>query len=125
MKILIRLLSFIIILFLTFVLIQNVDFAVNVQILDKQFEQIRLPLILVIAVGAGFIIGAILMSLIALQYKAETHKANKRIKGLMSELDSLRNLSIDDVSIEDLDIDHIRPVQIPIIEKSPKKDETE
>ena len=117
MKILIRITSFLILTFVAIILFQNVDYSSNIQILDKFYPNIKLPIILIITSAIGFLSGAFIISLIALQYRTEVYKSNKRIKGLMTELDSLRNLSIEDISLDDLNIDDIKPVQIPLIEK--------
>jgi len=95
------------------------DYATNIQVLDKFYPNVKLPIVLLVTTCIGFLTGAFVIALIALQYRTEVYKANKRIKGLMQELDSLRNLSIEDISIDDLNIDDIKPVQIPIIEKPP------
>jgi uncharacterized integral membrane protein len=117
MKIILRFSSFLVFLLIAVILVQNLDFSVDLNFLDKSYTNIRLPLVLLLSGGIGILIGAFIMSLVALQYKAETHNANKKVKGLLRELDSLRNLSIEDISIDDLNIDEIKPVQLPIIEK--------
>ena len=124
MKIMFRIFTIIIVFLVIWVMIQNLDYSVDFNFFDKQYVDLRLPLIILASLIIGFIFGTFLIALVALQYKAEIVKVNKKNKSLMNELDSLRNLSIEDIALDDLNIDQVQPVQIPIVERSkPKTDE--
>ena len=118
MKIIFRIFTVIITVLIIWVLIQNIDYRVSVEIFSHSYESARLPLIILFAMCIGFILGALVIAMVALQYKADMLKIKKKNQQLISELDSLRNLSIDEISLDDLNIDEINPVQIPLVEKS-------
>ena len=125
MKIIFRIFTIIIVFLVTWVMIQNLDYSVDFYFFDKQYTDLRLPLVILGSLVIGFIFGTFLIALVALQYKAEIVKVNKKNKSLMNELYSLRNLSIEDITLEDLNIDEVQPVQIPIVDKSKTKPDEE
>jgi hypothetical protein len=88
---------------------------VDVNFFDRSFTDVKLALVILFSVVAGLVMGLLLMSIIALKYKAEYIKEMKKQKLLMKELDSLRNLSIDEISLDesdDLADDHTIGIQI-------------
>lgn len=124
MKILLRLISIVFIVSVLWVLIQNIDYSVDITVFEQNFTNVRLPLVLLVAFGVGLIMGALLLALIALQYKAELMKQRKREKKLMQELDSLRNLSIDDISIDELDSEQGKTIDLPLLDKDLNQEES-
>ncbi len=115
MKIFSRLVALICLILLAWVLIQNIDFMVDVNFFDRSYTDVKLALVILFSVAAGLIMGLLLMAIIALKYKAEYIKEMKKQKLLMKELDSLRNLSIDEISLDesdDLADDHTIGIQI-------------
>lgn len=117
MRVVLRIVSMVAVILITWVLIQNVDYVVDVDIFDQSYKQVKLPLVLLLSFSAGLLLGSLIMSLIALQYKAEMMKQRKREKQLMDELDSLRNLSIDDITLDEINDDMEKGVQLPIVDK--------
>ncbi len=120
MKIIFRLVSVICFLLIIWVLIQNIDFMVDVNVFDQSYTDVKLPLVLLISFSVGLIVGSMLIALIALQYKAEYIKEKKKQKLLLKELDSLRNLSIDEIALDDLEDEEETAPNLPIIERDIK-----
>lgn len=120
MKIVFRLVLALVIIAVVWVLFQNVNYTVDVELFSNTYYDAPLPMIILSAFTIGLIFGALLISLIALRYKADLIKNNRKISSLMNELDSLRNLSIDEVSVDEVEEDVIKAVQIPLVDKSKK-----
>ena len=101
MKIIENLLKILLVLLLLFVLIQNSDQRVNLQIFTLFYSQINLAIVLLITLGLGAILGAILLSFSIIQARSELRISQKKNKQLTRELENLRNISIDEIPEED------------------------
>jgi uncharacterized membrane protein YciS (DUF1049 family) len=101
MKIIENLLKILLVLLLLFVLIQNSDQRVNLQIFTLFYSQINLAIVLLITLGLGAVLGAILLSFSIIQARSELRIAQKKNKQLTRELENLRNISIDEIPEED------------------------
>jgi uncharacterized membrane protein YciS (DUF1049 family) len=117
MKIVFRLVLALVIIAVTWVLFQNVNYTVDAELFSNTYYDAPLPIVILSAFTIGLVVGALLISLIALRYKADLIKNNRKINALMNELDSLRNLSIDEVAVDEVEEDEIKAVQIPIFDK--------
>lgn len=105
MKIIFRLIMVVSLVLVLWVLVQNIEYVVDVHFFDQSYTDVKLPFVLLVAFGAGITLGSLLMALLALQYKAEFIKERKKQKMLMKELDSLRNLSLDEIGLDEKDND--------------------
>lgn len=101
MKIIFRLFSLFIISSILWLLLQNFSYIVSVDFFDKHFDNVHLSFIILAALIIGLIIGALLLGLVALQYKSDLSAEKKRSRLLSKELDALRNLSIDEISLDE------------------------
>lgn len=100
MKIIENLLKILLVLLLLFVLVQNSDQRVNLQIFTLFYSEINLAIVLLITLGLGAILGAILLSFSIIQARSELRIAVKKNKQLTRELENLRNISIDEIPEE-------------------------
>jgi uncharacterized integral membrane protein len=101
MKIIENLIKILLVLLLLFVLIQNSDQRVNLQIFTLFYSQINLAIILLITLGLGAVLGAILLSFSVIQARSDLRIALRKNKQLTRELENLRNISIDEIPEED------------------------
>jgi uncharacterized integral membrane protein len=100
MKIIENLIKILLVLLLLFVLVQNSDQRVNLQIFTLFFSKINLAIVLLITLGMGAILGAILLSFSVIQARSELRISLKKNKQLTRELENLRNISIDEIPEE-------------------------
>ena len=101
MKIIENLIKILLVLLLLFVLIQNSDQRVNLQIFTLFYSQINLAIVLLITLGLGAVLGAILLSFSVIQSRSDLRIALRKNKQLTRELENLRNISIDEIPEED------------------------
>ena len=104
MKIIENLIKILVVLLLLFVLIQNSDQRVDLQIFTLFYPQINLAIVLLITLGLGAILGAVLLSFSIIQARADLRTLQRKNKQLTRELENLRNISIDEIP-EDQSID--------------------
>ena len=115
MRILVRIISVLLLILIAVVLIQNVNYQSPFEFFDRHYPNVQIPLLLLISCGIGFLFGALILSLLALQYKADTLQVKKKLKGIQDELDSLRNLSIDDITLDEEPLLHNDvSIQVPL-----------
>ncbi len=104
MKVLKNIIKIIVLVLFLFVLIQNSDQRVTLEIFTYEFSDINLALILLITLGLGAVLGALMLSFALIQHRSEIRSLQKKNKQLTKELENLRNISIDEIpddSIQD------------------------
>ncbi len=97
MKILGNLIKILLGVLLVYVLIQNADQIIDLELFTLYYPQIHLSIVLLITLGIGIVIGAIMMSFSILQSRSDLRELQKRNKQLTKELENLRNISVDEI----------------------------
>ena len=75
----------------------NLDQFVNIQLFQQTYENVNLIVVIFITFFIGMITGAIVLSSYVLNSRAEIRALKRERAKLLSELDGLRNLSIDEI----------------------------
>jgi uncharacterized integral membrane protein len=101
MKILGNLLKILIVVLLVYVLIQNAEQKVNLQLFTLFYPDIHLSIVLLLTLAIGAIFGAVLMSVSIIHLRGEIRDLQRRNKQLNRELENLRNISVDEIPEED------------------------
>ncbi|MBN2364627.1 MAG: LapA family protein [Calditrichaeota bacterium] len=97
MKIIENLIKILIVLLLLFVLIQNSSQKIDLQLFTLYYPNINLAIILLITLGIGAVLGALMLSLNLIQSRSEIRNLQKKNKQLTKELENLRNISIEEI----------------------------
>ncbi|MEJ2635984.1 MAG: LapA family protein [Calditrichia bacterium] len=97
MKILGNLIKILLGVLLVYVLIQNADQIIDLELFTLYYPQIHLSIVLLITLGIGIVIGAIMVSFSILQSRSDIRELQKRNKQLTKELENLRNISVDEI----------------------------
>lgn len=97
MKVLGNLLKILLLLLLFYILIQNGKQTVDFQLFTLQYISVPLAIILLLALGIGAILGVLLMSMSFINSRSEIRGLKRDNRRLTKELESLRNISIDDI----------------------------
>ena len=100
MKIFENLVKILVVILLLFVLIQNADQRINLKLFTLFYPEIHVSIVLLITLGIGAILGALLLSVSVMQMKSEMRVLNRKNKQLTSELESLRNISVEEIPDE-------------------------
>lgn len=80
---------------LLLVLMRNTD-PVAVDLLIRKFESVPVAVVIVVTVGAGIFIGYALALSVIMASKAETRALRTEHKKLSNEINSLRNIAIEE-----------------------------
>jgi len=100
MKIIENVLKIIVFLLLLFILIQNSGQRVDLYLFTLSYNEINLALVLLITLGFGTVIGALLLSFSLMHSHNEIREMQKKNRQLTKELENLRNISIDEIPDE-------------------------
>jgi uncharacterized integral membrane protein len=100
MKIIENVLKIIVVLLLLFVLIQNSGQRINLFLFTMSYDEINLAIVLLITLGFGAILGALLLSFSLIHTHNEVRQLQKKNRQLTKELENLRNISIDEIPDE-------------------------
>lgn len=100
MKIIENVLKIIVFLLLLFILIQNSGQRVDLYLFTLSYNEINLALVLLITLGFGTVIGALLLSFSLMHSHSEMREMQKKNRQLTKELENLRNISIDEIPDE-------------------------
>ena len=100
MKIIENIIKILLVLLLLFVLIQNSGQRVDLQIFTLFYPDINLSIVLLVTLGLGAILGAVLLSFNIIQVRSENRQLQKKNNQLTKELENLRNISIDEIPEE-------------------------
>ncbi len=77
------------------------DARVDVNLIYRGFEQVPVSIILLSALGLGVMIGYLLSLINILKIKSNLRKADNRNRILTDELNSLRNIAVDEETISE------------------------
>ena len=102
MKILENLAKILLVLLLLFILVQNADQKIDLKLFTLHYPDIHLAIVLLITLGIGAILGAVLLSISLLQLRSEIRLLNRKNRQLTKELENLRNISVDEIPDEGL-----------------------
>ena len=103
MKILGNLIKILLFLLLLFVLVQNAEEKIDLQIFKLYWEQIHVSIVLLITLGIGAISGATLISFSILHLRSDLRSLQRKNKQLNRELENLRNISVDEIPVDEID----------------------
>ncbi len=102
MKILVNLIKILVVVLLVFVLIQNADQKVDIKIFTLYYANIHLAIVLLLTLGIGAILGALMMGFSVLSAHAQVRELKRKNNQINKELDNLRNISIDEIPEQDI-----------------------
>ncbi len=91
----------------------NLDQYVSIQLFQKTYHDVNLIVVIFITFFIGTIVGAVLLSSYVLNSRAEIRTLKRERSKLLTELDGLGNLSIDEIPEADTTI---TPKQKPDID---------
>ena len=89
------LLGIVVLLGLLLVLMKNTD-PVTVDLLVRKFENVPVAFVILVTVGVGIFIGYALALSVIMTSKAETRLLRNENKKLSDEINSLRNIAVDE-----------------------------
>ena len=89
------LLGIVVLLGLLLVLMKNTD-PVTVDLLARKFENVPVAFVILVTVGVGIFIGYALALSVIMTSKAETRLLRNENKKLSDEINSLRNIAVDE-----------------------------
>jgi len=82
------------------ILSQNSGQYVNIKILSRMYSQIDLLNVILITLTIGTVLGGVFIAFMVIQSRAEVKKLKSKNRQLLKELESLRNMSIDEIPDE-------------------------
>ena len=96
------LLSIVILLGILMILLKNTE-PVAIDLLVRQFENVPIAVVILITVGVGIFIGYALALSVIMTSKAEARLLRNENKKVSDEINSLRNIAVDEKVYEDDD----------------------
>ena len=96
------LLTIVVLLGLLMVLVKNTE-PVAIDLLVRQFENVPVAVVILITVGVGIFIGYALALSVIMTSKAEARLLRNENKKVLDEINSLRNIAVDEKVYEDDD----------------------
>ena len=96
------LLSIVVLLGLLMVLMKNTE-PVAIDLLVRQFENVPVAVVILITIGVGIFIGYALALSVIMTSKAEARLLRNENKKVLDEINSLRNIAVDEEMYEDDD----------------------
>ena len=102
MKIIGNLVKILLVVLLLYVLVQNAEQRIDLQLFTLYYPQIHLSIILLLTLAIGAILGAVLVSMSLINSRSEIRDLQRNNKQLTQELENLRNISIDEITDEDI-----------------------
>lgn len=102
MKIILNLIKILLVILVMFILTQNADQNVSVSFLTLEYPNINLVIVIIISLAIGAVFGATFMAFSAIQAKAEVSRIKKSNKALTSEIERLRNVTIEEIPPQSL-----------------------
>ena len=94
------LLSIVVLLGLLMVLMKNTE-PVAIDLLVRQFENVPVAVVILITIGVGIFIGYALALSVIMTSKAEARLLRNENKKVVNEINSLRNIAVDEEMYED------------------------
>ena len=96
------LLSIVVLLGILMILLKNTE-PVAIDLLVRQFENVPIAVVILITVGGGIFIGYALALSVIMTSKAEARLLRNENKKVSDEINSLRNIAVDEGVYEDDD----------------------
>ena len=96
------LLSIVVLLGILMILLKNTE-PVAIDLLVRQFENVPIAVVILITVGVGIFIGYALALSVIMTSKAEARILRNENKKVSDEINSLRNIAVDEEVYEDDD----------------------
>ena len=97
--------SIVVLLGLLMVLMKNTE-PVAIDLLVRQFENVPVAVVILITIGVGIFIGYALALSVIMTSKAEARLLRNENKKVSDEINSIRNIAVDEEVYEDDDEDH-------------------
>ena len=94
--------SIVVLLGLLMVLMKNTE-PVAIDLLVRQFENVPVAVVILITIGVGIFIGYALALSVIMTSKAEARLLRNENKKVLNEINSLRNIAVDEEMYEDDD----------------------
>ncbi len=101
MKIALNLIKIFVFILALYILTQNSSQFVDIKLLNNTYTGVNLLIVILVTLTVGAMLGAIFMALSAIQSRAELKSLRNKNRQLLSELESLRNISIDEIPEEE------------------------
>lgn len=83
------------------VLTQNSGQYVNITLLNRTYENVDLLFVIIITLTIGTVLGGVFMAFLVIQERAERNKLKQKNRQLLQELESLRNVAIEEIPDEE------------------------
>ena len=80
----------------------NLDQYVTVRVFNAVYENVNLVTVIFLSVLSGIVIGALMVAAQVIKAKADVISIKKQNKSLVRELESLRNISIDEIPEQEI-----------------------
>lgn len=100
MKIALNLIKIFVFIVALYILTQNSSQFVDIKLLNNTYTGINLLIVILISLTVGAMLGAIFMAFSMIQSRAELKSLRHKNRQLLNELESLRNISIDEIPDE-------------------------
>ncbi len=100
MKIIEYLAIILVIFLLLWILVQNADQTVYLEVFKGDYPDFQVSTLMLINLGIGAILGVLLLSVSFMKMKSEMRLLIKKNKQLMKELENLRNISVEEIPDE-------------------------
>jgi uncharacterized integral membrane protein len=97
MKILLNLIKIFIFMLALFILASNSTQYVTINLLNHTIPQVSLMAVILVSLTIGAVTGVIFMAFSVIQYQSEIKRLRNQNKQLKTELENLRNVSIDEI----------------------------
>jgi uncharacterized integral membrane protein len=102
MKIFLNFLKILIFILTLYLLSQNSREFVSISLFRNTYPNVSLMTVIIITLTVGAVIGGIFMAFSAIQQQSEIRQLRQRNRQLLTELESLRNVSIDEIPDDDI-----------------------
>ncbi len=79
------------------ILSQNSGQYVNIKILSRMYSRVDLLNVILVTLTIGTVLGGVFIAFMVIQSRAEVKKLKSKNRQLLKELESLRNMSIDEI----------------------------
>ena len=97
MKIILNFLKIFIFIIALYILASNSSQYVTLNLLNQTIPQVSLLAVILVSVTIGAVIGAIYMAFSVIQHQSDIRELKQKNSRLMTELENLRNISIDQI----------------------------
>ncbi len=102
MKIILNLAKILLIILLLFVLTQNADQYVDIDLFTYHFSGVNLYIVIIVSLTVGAMFGAVFMAFYVIQASGEVRELKRKNRQLLKELENLRNISIEEIPDEEI-----------------------